>query len=144
MTVAAAAPETNFAPRIGRSVSIDHAAKLLGVSRRTVYNRINDGRLRTVRTLGGSQRVVLESVVELRGALARSGAGRALRVRMAVRATATTMGVLALLVVGAARPAAAQAASSCDPIVKASTPAGVASRLASRSAGGMGETRRAV
>jgi len=39
MTLVAAAPETDFAPRIGRSVSIDHAAKLLGVSRRTVYNR---------------------------------------------------------------------------------------------------------
>ena len=31
-------------PRIGRSVSLDHAAQLLGVSRRTVYNRIREGR----------------------------------------------------------------------------------------------------
>jgi excisionase family DNA binding protein len=49
-------------PRIGRSVSLEHAAQLLGVSRRTIYNRIRDGRLRTVRTLGGSQRVLLDSV----------------------------------------------------------------------------------
>jgi excisionase family DNA binding protein len=50
-------------PRIGRSVSLDHAAQLLGVSRRTIYNRIRDGRLQTIRTLGGSQRVLLESFV---------------------------------------------------------------------------------
>ena len=49
-------------PRIGRSVSLDHAAQLLGVSRRTVYNRIRDGRLQTIRTLGGSQRVLIDSV----------------------------------------------------------------------------------
>src|SRR6266702_457509 len=61
------APEAGFEPRIGRSVSIDHAARLLGVSRRTIYNRIRDGRLQTVRTLGGSQRVTLESVADLGG-----------------------------------------------------------------------------
>ncbi len=49
-------------PSIGRSVSLDHAAELLGVSRRTIYNRIREGRLQTIRTLGGSQRVVLDSV----------------------------------------------------------------------------------
>ena len=49
-------------PRIGRSVSLDHAAEMLGVSRRTIYNRIRDGRLATIRTLGGSQRVLLDSV----------------------------------------------------------------------------------
>jgi excisionase family DNA binding protein len=53
-------------PRIGRSVSLDHAAQLLGVSRRTVYNRIRDGRLQTIRTLGGSQRVLLDSVQVVR------------------------------------------------------------------------------
>jgi excisionase family DNA binding protein len=52
----------SFAPRIGRSVSLDHAAELLGVSRRTIYNRIREGRLMTIRTLGGSQRVLLDSV----------------------------------------------------------------------------------
>jgi len=55
-------PENGFEPRIGRSVSLDHAAELLGVSRRTIYNRIREGRLQTVRTLGGSQRVLIESV----------------------------------------------------------------------------------
>jgi excisionase family DNA binding protein len=53
------------APRLGRSVSIDQAAQLLHVSRRTIYNRIRDGRLATIRTLGGSQRVLLESLNEL-------------------------------------------------------------------------------
>ena len=56
---------TNTEPRLGRSVSLDQAAELLKVSRRTIYNRIRDGRLQTVRTLGGSQRVVLESLIEL-------------------------------------------------------------------------------
>jgi len=54
--------EPGFEPRIGRSVSLDHAAQILGVSRRTIYNRIRDGRLQTIRTLGGSQRVLLDSV----------------------------------------------------------------------------------
>jgi excisionase family DNA binding protein len=53
------------APLLGRSVSIDQAARLLNVSRRTIYNRIRDGRLRTVRTLGGSQRVLVDSLQEL-------------------------------------------------------------------------------
>jgi excisionase family DNA binding protein len=57
-----------FQPQVGRSVSIEQAAQLLGVSRRTVYYRIRDGRLRTIRTIGGSQRVLLDSVEELRGA----------------------------------------------------------------------------
>jgi excisionase family DNA binding protein len=56
--------EHSFVPRIGRSVSLDHAAQLLGVSRRTIYNRIREGRLQTIRTLGGSQRVLLDSVQE--------------------------------------------------------------------------------
>jgi len=54
--------ESSFVPVIGRSVSLDHAAELLGVSRRTIYNRIREGRLQTVRTLGRSQRVLLDSV----------------------------------------------------------------------------------
>lgn len=57
-----------FQPQVGRSVSIEQAAQLLGVSRRTVYYRIRDGRLRTIRTLGGSQRVLMDSVEEMRGA----------------------------------------------------------------------------
>ncbi len=42
--------DSTIEPRIGRSVSLDHAAELLGVSRRTIYNRIRDGRLQTIRT----------------------------------------------------------------------------------------------
>ena len=62
MTTLNGASETGFEPRIGRSVSLDHAARLLGVSRRTIYNRIREGRLQTIRTLGGSQRVLIDSV----------------------------------------------------------------------------------
>ena len=57
-----ATPALTFQPQLGRSVTIDQAAQLLGVSRRTVYYRIREGRLRTIRTLGGSQRVLVESV----------------------------------------------------------------------------------
>lgn len=60
--------QAEFHPQLGRSVSIEQAAQILGVSRRTVYYRIRDGRLRTIRTIGGSQRVLLDSVDELRGA----------------------------------------------------------------------------
>ena len=49
-------------PRLGRSVSLDSAAALLGVSRRTIYNRIRDNRLQTIRTAGGSQRVLIDSL----------------------------------------------------------------------------------
>jgi excisionase family DNA binding protein len=58
--------QPDFQPHVGRSVSIEQAAQLLGVSRRTVYYRIRDGRLRTIRTLGGSQRVLMDSVEEMR------------------------------------------------------------------------------
>ena len=58
--------EGNLDTRIGRSVSLDHAAELLGVSRRTIYNRIRDGRLQTIRTLGGSQRVLVDSMASAR------------------------------------------------------------------------------
>ncbi len=56
-----------FIPRIGRSVSLDQACELLQVSRRTVYNWIREGRLQTIRTLGGSQRVLIESVRQVAG-----------------------------------------------------------------------------
>ena len=53
-----------FEQHLGRSVTIDQAAELLHVSRRTIYNRIRDGKLQTIRTIGGSQRVLLSSVEE--------------------------------------------------------------------------------
>jgi excisionase family DNA binding protein len=64
--MSSSASENGYEPRIGRSVSLDHAAELLGVSRRTIYNRIREGRLQTIRTLGGSQRVLIESVQDVR------------------------------------------------------------------------------
>lgn len=48
-----------------RSLLIEDAAVLLGVSRRTVYYRIREGRLDTMRTLCGSQRVLLVSIERL-------------------------------------------------------------------------------
>jgi excisionase family DNA binding protein len=66
MPASDAAPGSVSESRIGRSVSLEHAAQLLGVSRRTIYNRIRDGRLQTIRTLGGSQRVLLDSVKGVR------------------------------------------------------------------------------
>ena len=67
MTMSESVSDAGCEPRIGRSVSLDHAAELLGVSRRTIYNRIRDGRLQTIRTLGGSQRVLIDSVQDDRG-----------------------------------------------------------------------------
>jgi excisionase family DNA binding protein len=48
-----------------RTLFIDEAAKVLGVSRRTVYYRIRDGRLQTIRTKCGSRRVLLSSIEAL-------------------------------------------------------------------------------
>jgi excisionase family DNA binding protein len=48
-----------------KSVFIKEAAALLGVSRRTVYYRIKERRLQTVRTACGSQRVLVESISAL-------------------------------------------------------------------------------
>ncbi len=59
--------DESFEAHIGRSVSLDHAAALLGVSRRTIYNRIRESRLQTIRTAGGSQRVLVESLGALTG-----------------------------------------------------------------------------
>ncbi|HEV8397181.1 MAG TPA: helix-turn-helix domain-containing protein [Vicinamibacterales bacterium] len=47
--------------RYGRSVSLMQAAALLQVSRRTIYNRIRDGQLATIR-IHGSQRVLTSSL----------------------------------------------------------------------------------
>lgn len=49
----------------GRSVLLEQAAELLRVSRRTVYYRIREGKLRTIRTRCGSQRVLLDSIESL-------------------------------------------------------------------------------
>lgn len=51
-----------FEQQLGRSVTIDQAARLLQVSRRTIYNRIREGKLQTIRTIGGSQRVLMSSL----------------------------------------------------------------------------------
>ena len=51
---------------LGRSVTINQAASLLQVSRRTIYNRIREGKLQTIRTIGGSQRVLVSSIEESR------------------------------------------------------------------------------
>jgi excisionase family DNA binding protein len=47
------------------SLLILQAAELLGISRRTVYYRIHEGRLQTIRTRCGSQRVLVASVEAL-------------------------------------------------------------------------------
>lgn len=49
----------------GRSVLIDQAVRLLGVSKRTIYYWIHDGRLQTIRTRCGSQRVLVSSMRDL-------------------------------------------------------------------------------
>jgi len=54
----------NPEPKYGRSVSLMQAAELLQVSRRTIYNRIRDGQLATIRT-HGSQRVLMSSLFNL-------------------------------------------------------------------------------
>jgi excisionase family DNA binding protein len=51
--------------RVEGSVLIDQAAELLGLSRRTVYYRIRQGRLRTITTRCHSQRVLLSSIGDL-------------------------------------------------------------------------------
>lgn len=50
---------------MGRTLFIDEAAAVLGVSRRTIYYRIREGRLKTIRTRCGSQRVLLASIQRL-------------------------------------------------------------------------------
>jgi len=47
------------------SVLVDQAAALLGVSRRTVYYRIREGKLSTLRTRCGSQRILMASLERL-------------------------------------------------------------------------------
>ena len=56
--------ERKLIERLGRSVSIDQAAALLNLSRRSIYTRIRDGRLATIRTKAGSQRVLVQSLFD--------------------------------------------------------------------------------
>jgi hypothetical protein len=59
-------PESPLAPNLsGASVLIGQAMEMLGVSKRTVYYRIRQGRLQTIRTRCGSQRVLLASIRDL-------------------------------------------------------------------------------
>ncbi len=48
-----------------KTVFVEEAARLLGVSRRTVYYRIQEGKLRTIRTSCGSRRVLVDSIAAL-------------------------------------------------------------------------------
>jgi excisionase family DNA binding protein len=59
-----------------RTLLIEQAARLMGVSRRTVYYRIRDGRLTTIKTRCGSQRVVALSLAALRREGKRKGRDR--------------------------------------------------------------------
>ena len=59
-------PQTNPETKYGRSVSLMQAAALLQVSRRTIYNRIRDGQLSTIR-IHGSQRVLTSSLFSSNG-----------------------------------------------------------------------------
>jgi excisionase family DNA binding protein len=64
-TSSALVPVVPPAWAMGRTVFIDEAAAVLGVSRRTVYYRIRAGRLKTIRTRCGSQRVLVASIQRL-------------------------------------------------------------------------------
>ena len=61
MSETTTAPQTNPEVKYGRSVSLMQAATLLQVSRRTIYTRIRDGQLATIR-IHGSQRVLTSSL----------------------------------------------------------------------------------
>ena len=45
-----------------QSVSISRACQLVGVSRRTIYNWIADGKIQYVRTAGGSVRIFADTL----------------------------------------------------------------------------------
>jgi excisionase family DNA binding protein len=70
-TVVPVTESEDLGPSAGRSISIDGAAERLGVSRRTIYNHIRNGLLQTVRVRGGSQRVLIDSVLLRRATTAR-------------------------------------------------------------------------
>lgn len=68
MSTGADYPHAHFEPRVGRSVSLGQAAETLQVSIRTIYYWIREGRLQTIRTLNGSQRVLVDSLETARRA----------------------------------------------------------------------------
>ena len=80
------ADSSNEVAESERSLLIDDAAQILRVSRRTVYYRIREGRLRTIRTRCGSQRVLVSSIEAL---LREEAAMRARRRKRAVEASDT-------------------------------------------------------
>ena len=45
-----------------KTVSISRACELVGVSRRTIYNWIADGKIQYVRTAGGSVRIFADTL----------------------------------------------------------------------------------
>jgi len=45
-----------------KTVSIPRACELVGVSRRTIYNWIADGKIQYVRTAGGSVRIFADTL----------------------------------------------------------------------------------
>ena len=55
-------PFDPFSPEAARSLSLDRTCRVLGISRRTVYYWIKEGRLATTRTRMGSQRVLTDSL----------------------------------------------------------------------------------
>ena len=71
--------DPGFEPRIGRSVSLDHAAQMLGVSRRTIWLLAKQGELRPVhiRSCARWRRAdVLRYIDRLDAWLTAEGAGR--------------------------------------------------------------------
>jgi excisionase family DNA binding protein len=64
---------------VPQTLLIDDAAQLLKVSRRTVYYRIREGRLVTIRTKCGSQRVLVSSIQRLLQEMTGGPAGGAQR-----------------------------------------------------------------
>ena len=63
-----------------QTLLIEDAARVLGVSRRTIYYRIREGRLATIRTRCGSQRVLISSIEQLLREMCPAGDGETERV----------------------------------------------------------------
>jgi len=57
------------------AVSIPRACELVGVSRRTIYNWINDGKVQYVRTAGGAGRIFADTLWRQPGLEIESGQG---------------------------------------------------------------------